>query len=185
MDHEKKNSVQSKDTFTIRKAVLKCYLLLSIAILFTMAATPAIAAGESHESEHAFHRHHASLIVANTFDGHGENGLSVGGDYEYRLNDWFGLGVGVEYAGGDFGHILIGVPLFIHPYGQWRLAVTAGGEIYKDEEEHKTKREWLIRTGVGYQFPLGKGYSISPEFYVDFSEHETLYVIGLAIGFGW
>ena len=178
--------MDSKNRHVIGRAVQQCYLLLISVCLLTMTFAPVALAEESHESgDHAFHRHHASLIAADTFDGHGKNGLSVGADYEYRLNQWFGLGVALEYAGGDFEHILIGVPLFIHPNERWRLAVAAGGEIHKEEEEHKPKREWIIRTGVGYQFPLGKGYSISPEFNVDFSEHETLYVAGLSIGFGW
>ena len=58
-------------------------------------------------------------------------------------------------------------------------------EVHKADEHHDREREWVVRTGVGYQFHVGDGYSISPEFNVDFSEHETLYVIGLAFGFGW
>lgn len=109
----------------------------------------------------------------------------VGIDYEYRFNQWLGLGGFAEYAGGDFEHALLGIPLFIHPYENWRFAVAAATEIHKADEHHDREREWVVRTGVGYAFHIGDGYSISPEFIVDFSEHETLYGIGLAIGFGW
>jgi len=161
-------------------AVVMLFLVVSIA--------SAVLAEESHESgDHAFHRHHAALIVGAIFDEHGENGTSagIGVDYEYRFNQWLGLGGFAEYAGGDFDHVLLGVPLFIHPYENWRLAVAAATEIYKDEEHDERKREWVVRTGVGYAFHIDDEYSISPEFYVDFSEHETLYVIGLSFGFGW
>jgi len=42
-----------------------------------------------------------------------------------------------------------------------------------------------VRTGGGYQFHFGEKYSIAPEFIVDFSEHETLFVYGSSIGLGF
>jgi hypothetical protein len=160
--------------------------IAAVMVFFVISTATTVFAEESHESgHHAFHRHHASLILGNTFDEHGENGITVGGDYEYRLNNWFGLGVGLEYSGGDFEHVVIGVPLFIHPNEHWRFAVAVGTEIHKDDEHDERKREAILRTGVGYAFNVGDGYAISPEFNVDFSEHETLYVVGLGFGFGW
>ncbi len=178
--------MESKNKSIIERAVQKWNIFFIIGCLFTMALTSTAGAEESHHSgTQEFHRHHASLIVGNTFDEHGENGFSVGGDYEYRLNKWFGLGVGLEYAGGDFEHVLIGIPLLFHPNEHWRFAVAAATEIHKEGEHEEREREAIVRTGVGYQFHIGNGYSISPEFNVDFSEHETLYVIGLSFGFGW
>jgi hypothetical protein len=178
--------MESKNKSIIEAAVQKSHLLLLIACLFTLALASTAGAEEAHESgDHEYHRHHASLIVGNTFDEHGENGFSVGGDYEYRINNWFGLGVGLEYAGGDFEHVLIGIPLFFHPNEHWRFALAAGTEIHKGGEHEEREREAILRTGVGYAFHIGDGYSISPEFNVDFSEHETLYVVGLGFGFGW
>ena len=43
------------------------------------------------------------------------------------------------------------------------------------EEKDEKERDWLIRTGVGYQFHFGEKYSRTPEFIVDFSEHEKLF----------
>jgi hypothetical protein len=178
--------MEFKNKSIIERAVQKWHTFVSIGCLFTMALTSTAGAEESHHSgTQEFHRHHASLILGNTFDEHGENGFSVGGDYEYRVNKWFGLGVGLEYAGGDFEHVLIGIPLFFHPNEHWRFAVAAATEIHKEGEHEEREREAIVRTGVGYQFHIGNGYSISPEFNVDFSEHETLYVIGLSFGFGW
>jgi len=47
------------------------------------------------------------------------------------------------------------------------------------------KRDWLIRSGVGYQIHFGDKYSITPEFIIAFSEHETLFVYGFSIGIGF
>jgi hypothetical protein len=160
-----------------------------IAILSAMLFAPLVVAEEMHnKSEHEFHRHHAALIVGNTQNDGNENGLSIGIDYEYRINQWVGLGGLVEYAGGDFEHLLLAVPIFIHPHSNWLLKLAGGAEIHNahgDHEEDKREREWIIRTGIAYQFPLADNWTIAPEFNVDFSEHETLFVYGISIGFGF
>ena len=161
-------------------------LLLPAIVLLIMMAPGTAPAEEAHEgAAHSFHRHHAALFIGNTQNDGSEHGLSVGMEYEYRINQWLGLGGLVEYAAGDFEHLLIAVPLFIHPYEDWLFMVAAGTEIHKEDEENKRKRDWLIRTGVGYQFQFGEKYSITPAFYVDFSEHETLFIYGLYIGLGF
>ena len=161
-------------------------LLLPAIVLLIMMAPGTAPAEEEHEgAAHSFHRHHAALFIGNTQNDGSEHGLSVGMEYEYRINQWLGLGGLVEYAAGDFEHLLIAVPLFIHPYEDWLFVVAAGTEIHKDEEENKGKRDWLVRTSVGYQFQFGEKYSITPAFHVDFSEHETLFIYGFYIGLGF
>lgn len=160
-------------------------LLPAIVLLIIMAPGTAPAEEEHEGAAHSFHRHHAALFIGNTQNDGSEHGLSVGMEYEYRINQWLGLGGLVEYAAGDFEHLLIAIPLFIHPYEDWLFAVAAGTEIHKDEEENKGKRDWLVRTSVGYQFQFGEKYSITPAFHVDFSEHETLFIYGFYIGLGF
>ena len=160
-------------------------LLPAIVLLIIMAPGTAPAEEEHEGAAHSFHRHHAALFIGNTQNDGSEHGLSVGMEYEYRINQWLGLGGLVEYAAGDFEHLLIAIPLFIHPYEDWLFAVAAGTKIHKDEEENKGKRDWLVRTSVGYQFQFGEKYSITPAFHVDFSEHETLFIYGFYIGLGF
>ena len=161
------------------------FLLIAIVLLIMTAPGTAPAEEEHEGAAHSFHRHHAALFIGNTQNDGSEHGLSVGMEYEYRINQWLGLGGLVEYAAGDFEHLLIAVPLFIHPYEDWLFVVAAGTEIHKDEEENKGKRDWLVRTSVGYQFQFGEKYSITPAFHVDFSEHETLFIYGFYIGLGF
>ena len=175
--------------FIAGQAGHKYYLYLTIVIFFTVVFTPLADAEEAHE-KHAneFHRHHLSLIVGNTQNDGNQSGLLVGVDYEYRFNRWIGLGGLAEYAGGDFDHFLLAVPLFIHPYKNWLLSVTGGAEVHKehnDHEEDKQRREWIVRTSVAYQFPIADKWTIAPEFSVDFSENETLFVFGIVIGVGF
>lgn len=160
-------------------------ILIVVSFLFT-AWLPLSNAEETHAgSEHSFHKHHIALFLGNTQDDHGNSGISIGGDYEHRINKWLGLGGFVEYAGGDLENLRIGIPLFIHPYKEWRLLAAFGGEIYKDPESKEKDRGFVFRTGVGYLFPVGKDITVAPEFFVDFSEHETLFIYGLSVGYGF
>jgi hypothetical protein len=145
--------------------------------------------GKSHEEgAHESHRHHMALILGNTQSEETSNGPSIGVDYEYRLNKWLGIGGLVEWAGGDFDHLLLMVPLYIHPYKGWLFNASLGTEIHKEhgnhDEEEKT-RDWIVRTGVAYQFPIGARYTIAPALNVDFSAHETTIAYGLAFGVGF
>ena len=169
---------------TMHKYFVGCLLVVTI-----MAFSQTARANEaSHEGSHEFHRHHMALILGNTQSEESSNGPSIGVDYEYRLNQRFGIGGLVEYAGGDFEHLLLVVPLFIHPYKGWLLNVSLGTEVHKehgDNEEDKRTRDWLVRTGVAYQFHVGSRYTIGPEFNVDVSDHETTISYGIAFGVGF
>ena len=165
--------------------MIRILSMTAIVVMIFLTMAPAISAEEEHEGADAFHRHHAALIAGGTFDEHGGSGLSIGADYEYRFNRRWGLGGLLEYAGGDFEHVLLGIPIFFHPNEHWLLVLAPATEVHKDEAHDERKRDWVVRGSVAYQFHFGDGYSVSPVFNVDVSEHETLYVAGLALGFGW
>ena len=179
------------------RATRKCCAYLIIANVLAVSMVPVVSAEEAHEQAHEeahkegaheFHRHHMALIFGNTQNEGDENGLSAGIDYEYRINSWLGVGGLAEYAGGDFEHLLLIAPLFFHPHKGWLFNFSIGTEIHKEHGDHEgaeRTRDWIVRTGVAYQFPLGERYTIGPEFNVDFSDEETLFVYGLAIGVGF
>ena len=171
------------------QTVYNYFQYLTIAILLTITNAPLADAEEIREKQtHEFHRNHAALIIGNTQNDGSKNGLSVGIDYAYRFNRWLGLGGVAEYAGGDFKHLLLLAGASIHPYKNWVLVVLGGTEVHKEHganEEDKRERDWVIRTGIAYQFPIAENWTIAPEFNVDISEHETLFVYGIAIGFGF
>jgi hypothetical protein len=168
--------------------------LLLIAMAFLVTISPMAIADDAHEEgaheegTHEFHRHHMALLVGNTHSDKSDYGPAFGLDYEYRFNKWLGIGGLIEYAGGDFDHLLLVAPLYIHPYKGWLLNVAPGTDIHKEHEDHgkeEKTRDWIVRTGVAYQFPIGDSYTIAPEFNVDFSEHETTLAYGLAFGVGF
>jgi len=153
-----------------RKNIIYLVMSLILVVVFTSSV-----------SGNEFHRHHLALSVGNTQEGFGEHGLSIAADYEYRFSRLFGLGGMVEYAGGDFEHWLGFVTMFFHPAEHWEIILAPGTEIEKGTRD----RDFIFRTGVAYLFHLGAKYSIAPEFFVDFSENETLFVYGLSFGIGF
>ena len=152
----------------------KNIIYLVVLIILVMGFSSSVSGDE-------FHRHHLVVSVGNTQEGFSEHGFSIGADYEYRFNQLFGLGGMVEYAGGDFEHWLGFVTMFFHPTERWEIILAPGTEIKKGTRD----RNFIFRTGVAYQFHLGERYSIAPEFFVDFSENETLFVYGIAFGIGF
>lgn len=173
-------------------------LYFIVAMIFALSLSLAASADEAHEeAAHDFHRHHVALIVGGAEGEDSKSGFSLGADYEYRFNELLGLGGLVEYTGGDFDHVLLLVPVFIHPYKGWLFNVSPGVEIHEEHEEHGELEEhgegddndrtadWVVRVGVAYQFHVGERYTIGPEVNVDFTEHETAFAYGVAFGVGF
>jgi len=134
-----------------------------------------------HDAVH-YHTNLVELFLGNTYeDGdHGsENGFSVGLVYERRLDKLFGIGGFYEYVAGDFDKWSVGIPLFIHPYKEFRFTLAPGLEHRNGDDE------FLFRLGVGYEFKLSKRWVWMPEFNVDFVDGQEAYVFGLAIGYGF
>ncbi len=154
------------------------------------------AAEHLEHGDHAFHRHHLSIFLGVTdgeIERHAEAGaeseegsvivedsrvFSVGLDYEYRLNQHWGIGALVDYVGKDRSWVA-GIPLTLHPGGSWKLLAAPGFENKDDED-----REFLVRLGVMYDFEVG-GYTITPVFNVDLVDDEEVLVYGLNIGKGF
>jgi hypothetical protein len=53
-------------------------------------------------------------------------------------------------------------------------------------ESTPSKDKFVFRTGTGYDCPLGGSWTITPELFADFiSTGETVYIVAVAIGYGW
>jgi hypothetical protein len=133
--------------------------------------------GNQEMSQHGGHQNHLALFLGNThFEG--ENGTSIGLDYERRLNQHIGIGGVMEYAGGEFSSWLFGIPLFIHPCKDVVLVVAPG---IINEDNHNDS---LLRLGVSYLFEVGH-YAIGPQFNLDLIDGEEVKVYGISIGRGF
>ncbi len=101
---------------------------------------------------------------------------SAGLLYRYRASELLSVGALAEYAGGSLEHWVIGIPFVLHVGEGWQLMGMPGVEIHSGHEK------FLFRAGVGYEFEMPGGHSITPELAVDFVDGETSLVLGVAIG---
>ena len=116
-----------------------------------------------------------SVFVGNTQHG-SSNGASLGVEYERRLSSLIGLGAFVEYAGGDIDALRVAVPVFFHPHAGWVFKLAPGSEI-----EHGDA-QFMMRTGVGYEFEIASKWILIPQFNMDFVDRRgTTLVYGLSL----
>ena len=102
----------------------------------------------------------------------GDDGLSVGIDYERRLSLHFGIGGVVEHTGADFRENIVAVSFNWHPWKELKLFAAPGLAIEEDDTGG------LLRLGFEYGFAIGKGFVISPGVAFDFTENEDSILIG-------
>jgi len=157
--------------FAIILAALLCYDPIS-----AWAADP----GQGGHS-----RHHVALFlgagVETKRDGENESAFAIGGVYEYRFHENWGIGAAIEGLGRDtIRDAVFAVPISFHPSGGWRLFAGPGFEF---TEKHDKP---LLRVGAGYAFHLDGQWSISPEIVGDFiSGGAQTWLVGVAIGYGF
>lgn len=130
----------------------------------------------THEDEHAHHKNEIAGFVGLTHEGR-DDGLSLGVEYERRVTEAFGIGALAERTSGDFDYWVFAVPLTLH-VDRWKFAIAPGIEK-TDEHEHE-----MARLTAGYEFDLGEAIA-TPSFSIDFVDGEEVYVLGVAIGFGF
>ncbi|HBO12609.1 MAG TPA: hypothetical protein DD491_07475 [Halieaceae bacterium] len=101
------------------------------------------------------------------------DGLTLGLEYEYRLEEAVGIGFTLEHVGGDFDTNVLAIPFAAHR-GRWKFYAGPGIE-FSDEGD-----EPLFRIGAEYGFHLGS-FELSPQLDLDFVDGERLFVFGLVI----
>jgi hypothetical protein len=86
--------MQSSVKYTHDKTLQSHHLFFIIAIVLAVTFSQVAMADEVNEKaspeegSHEFHRHHMALILGNIQNDESKDGLSVGIDYEYRINKW-------------------------------------------------------------------------------------------------
>ena len=152
-----------------------------LTLLFVIVgAPPAFAQADEHESEsdqevtHNFHPNFLGLFVGLTGEGRNENGVTLGIEYERRLNKSFGIGVVAEHSFGDLDFWVYTVPFAYHT-GRWKFYLAPG------VEDGAHGGEFLVRLGGEYAYEVG-AWEISPQLDVDFVDGDEVLVLGVTFG---
>ncbi len=107
----------------------------------------------------------------------GDAAMSLAGTWEYRINDWLGLGALADYAASPFETLLVAPAAWMRPTDRLTLLMAPGWELESSEGS-----EQAVRLGVSYDIPLGR-MSLTPLAYWDLVENRSGAVsIGIAIG---
>lgn len=138
--------------------------------------------------------HHLSVVLGGTVeDGEEEDeeegnheAATVGVDYEYRLNQFLGLGSLVERA---FAPLETTTALFVADLHIWRgLAVQTGPgveHIDRESEDQGGREDKLAyRIGSLYEFERGR-FTVSPQVHLDVTSDTRSIIFGVAFGFGF
>jgi hypothetical protein len=156
---------------------------------------PGIETASADETEHGhWHKHHAGFFAGgSTYKEN--NGVTVGGDYEFRLTKYFGLGAAVEHAFGSLKETVVAFPVFFHPGAGLRLGMGPGFERYTGdlpeehahhgEATHDDKAHFLWRFQALYDFPVGKRFTITPNLALDIQSGRQVFVYGVTFGVGF
>jgi hypothetical protein len=170
---------------------------LLIALLCVLFLTPVIqakeasgashhAAGDAHaHGGHHAHRNHLALFTgATTNFEHESTDFTIGVDYEYRVNDTFGIGLLGEIVYAEHKETIVGVPFFIHMKSSPLKFVLAPGVIMGEDHHHHKFEKFLFRGGLGYDIHMGD-YAITPTVNADVVDGDVSLVYGIAFGIGF
>jgi len=141
--------------------------------------------GEAHDDAMHWHKNHLSLFLGLTqAEEHGgerdDPRFTVGIDYERRLTDLFGAGLLFDAVIKGNREFLVGIPVFLHPWKGAKICVAPGWHKVKEDGGNGA----VLRLGVGWDFDIGKA-SLTPSVMYDITEHENLWLLGLAVGKAW
>jgi len=144
--------------------------------------------------------HHLALFLGFGVEEkkyHDEETFALGLEYEYRFSDNWGVGAVYEQLGEDsIRNEVFVVPVSLHLGHGWRIFTGPGYEWHDSSNakkshddsgkpgSHKHKDKFLWRLGAGYEFELGKHWSIAPELLVDVIETgDRTWIAGIAVGY--
>ncbi len=132
------------------------------------------------ESNHGFHSpHHLSVLNGDTYVSGEGNNATIGIDYEYRVNDFLGLGAVIEKAYGELDAVTVLAVADLHLYKGFIAQVGPGFERRHSENVA------VARIGFLYEFELAK-FTLSPQLHWDYHDGETnALVAGMALGFSF
>jgi len=161
-------------------------------VIWLMAA--AVFSGKvSHAAEDAGHHlshNHIAVIVGRAYeetdDGHHEDGNVVGVDYTRQFHEHWAWGLTFEqeaFGNNDQSrHGVFALPVSYFVNERWRFFAGPGIEFRGRGDPD----EPMLRIGTGYEFDIGKHFTLAPEAQIDLISGGTkVYVVALSLGFGF
>ena len=107
---------------------------------------------------------------------------SIGLEYERRLGETWFIAPALEHAFGDLDFSIVTLSVG-YRFNSWAIFAGPGIEWSESTHGHEsgTESEFLIRTGVLYEFEVGE-LIVAPHAMVDFVGSEEVGVVGVTVG---
>jgi hypothetical protein len=133
-----------------------------------VAETPATAA--SAWTDQAFH------AFAGFTAERGGDGVTLGGNYEYQLEDEVGLGGFAEVTLSNRTAVVLGGAGFFHVGDRWVFLGGPGVEIMDGDADV------IVRVGGWYEFEMDD-FTLAPTLFIDLGDGDPAIVVGVSFGF--
>ena len=151
---------------------------MRVVLLFAVSLAGCAATPSSDTAEWKERRNSAGVFAGATFKG-SETGFSTGVMYLRRLSELWGVGAILEYTPALDERIVTVPGLFAFPFGGLSLVAAPGIEVEDGDVS------FMTRFGAGWDFELGRGFTIAPEVNVDLVEGggDIPVIVGLTFGY--
>jgi len=144
---------------------MRVFAIALCLLISTGANAEETGSGEAHVGEKN-HGKHALALFAGVTREHGENLDTLGIEYTYRLHKNWSVGGVIERADREEDSTLVIAFAHFWPYKELFVGAGIGRKDPGDEREN------TLRATIGYEFELGKSWSIAPQAHLDVIEHE-------------
>ena len=128
-------------------------------------------------------KHHFGVFVGPTSNFHTEHtDFTLGADYEFHVNKYFGVGVIADFVFADHSETLLMSGLFFHPFGSFKINIGNGiaiAEAVDHSDSHSTETD-DHHDSHGHHVELLTGGSSEG---AETSGSETHYVFRAGVGY--
>ena len=135
--------------------------------------------------------HHVGLFVGGMtpLSETSATSFALGADYEYRIDERWGIGLGVDFTIGDHKRTaLMATGVTYRPFSALRVATGPGLELVEKDQPGggiKSTPYFLWGISVAYEFHVGS-LSLAPTAILDFvGETKTNLTYGITVGTGF
>ena len=159
-------------------------------LLLCLFAAP-LMAQESDEKKVEYKNEVELFVGGVTETDESATGPGVGLEYNRRLSLRWSIGVeAIELSTNDVSRSwLVVVPVYFHLTEGLGLKAGPGLEGSKDKPEDGGESEsttkFAVRLGAGYEFELGRRFTVTPEVNADLIGGNVTWVYGLSFGLGF
>ena len=182
----------------IRRPAALCLAVVLLGLAGRPSSAQDDSSPETHDdgnetAQHEFHPNHfGGLVGVTTHHNINDSGLTVGLEYARQFSKRWAVTSYLELVSSDLERdVVLAIGAAYYPFDRVALILAGGAEsATRSIEEHgevaqETELAFILRTGIGYSFPLTPEATAGPILLVDHARDRwtTLFALGMIVGF--